>query len=112
MIVAIAEENAVVVRVALALQIADQRGSRWTFLAQPRQLVVEGMRMLKHAHRPAAEQVGIALVAHAKPPYGHSVDRFLAGFQLISPGYIVGRAGRKNFDLRVMGEVFSDVPRV
>ena len=111
-VVAIAEEQAVVVLAAVLGEVVDQGGRRRTFGVEPVQLVAERVRLLEDAIGPAPEEPRIALAFHAKPPHRHAVDRFDPGRQLVAPRHVVGGARRQDLDLGMLGEMFGDVARV
>ena len=90
----------------------DQRRRGRTLRVEPIELVAEGMRLLEHTNRAPAEQPRIALVFHAKPAHRDAVDLLDAGRQLVPPRHVVGRAGRQDLDLGVLGEMLGDVARV
>ena len=74
-IVPIAEEQTVVVALAVLREVIDQRRRRRSFGVEPVELLAERVRLLEHALRSPSEQPWIALVLDAKPPDLDAVDR-------------------------------------
>ena len=110
MVVAVAEEDTVVVGIAVATKMIDQARAGRSLAAQPRQLGSDRMRLFEDLRRPPTEHVDVAFPADRKPPDRDAVHPLDTGVELVAPRDVVGRAGRQDLDLDVSGEVLSDIP--
>ena len=111
-VVAVAEEQAVVVISGVLLDVIDERRARRPFRIEPVELVAQRVPLLEHAIGALAEHQRIAFVLHLEAAYLHAVDLLHAGLQLVAPRDVVGGARREHFDLAVTREMFGDVARV
>ncbi len=68
--------------------------------------------LLEHGAGSPSEFERATLVGDGEAPDGDTVDALDAFGQLVTPGDVVARAGREDFDLRVAREPFRDVTRV
>src|SRR5438132_12355926 len=91
-IVAVAEEETVIVAVRVRPQVIDERGRRRAFGVEPGQLVAERVRPFEDTIGAAGEEPRIALVPDAKPAHRHTLDPLDAGPQRVAPGPVISRA--------------------
>src|SRR5438874_11360962 len=111
-VVAIAEEQAVVEVGGVLRDVIDERGARRPFRVQPVELVADRVPLVEHAIRSLREHARIALVLHAKPPNRHTVHLLDARRELVAPRHVIARTRGEDFDLRVPRQMFGDVPRM
>ena len=78
-IVAVAEEQAVVVVGGVFRDVVDERGARRSLGVEPVELVAERVRLQEHALRPLAEHQRIPLVLDAEPADRNAVHLLDAG---------------------------------
>ncbi len=76
MVVAIAEEQTVVVAAAVPGDVVDQRRRGRALRVEPVQFVAKRVALLEDAIGSAAEELRVALALHAKASRRHAVDRF------------------------------------
>ena len=111
-IVAVAEEEAVVVVRRVAPEVADERRRCRTLCVKPGQLVREWMRRVEDVPREPPEDQRIAFSLDPKTPHADAVDRLHARRQLVLPRDVVRSARGQDFDLGVLREVLGDVAGV
>ena len=110
MVVTVAEEETVVVSVAVPTEIVDEARAGRSLAAQPSQLRRDRMRFFEDHRGPLTELVGVAFAADGKPPDRDTIHLLDTGVELVAPRDVVGGAGRQDLDIGVSSEVLSNIP--
>ncbi len=111
-VVAVAEKDEEVVLAGVLADVVDERRAGRSFSVEPIELVGERMRFVEDALGQASELERVALVLHAKAPHRDPVDLLDAGFELVAPRHVVGRAGGQHLDVGMARQALGDVTRV
>ena len=98
-VVAVAEDDAVVVLRRVPREVADQVRTVRTFGIQPPQLVVQRVLPPEDGIRSTAEHERITLLSHTKAPDLHAVHGLDARWQLVLPRNVVAGAGGQDLDV-------------
>src|SRR5262249_50558930 len=109
MAVAVVEEHAEVVRLAVFAKMAHETAADRAFGLNPLQLVVERMCLVEDARAELRRRRPAARLRDAEAADANAVDRVGAGLEFVGPRLLVARARREHFDVGMVDEMFGDV---
>ena len=111
-IVAIAEEDEVVVVRRMVSKVADKRRAGRALAVEPLELVVQRVGLIENPVGPLTEVVRITDPADPESTNRHAVDGVFAFRKLILPTDVVSGSRREDLNTRVASEPLGNVARV